>query len=179
MTKYEQAAHWIDKQKPHLDVPSHLHITINALRNVLFDLPCIYSGYTSQEAINRKYKRSQMTVEHYHSRQRSARSIVYMAMRGAPVDALADEIREACKVHYTTKEENLALIPYQRADDYDWREAYKACNIILVKHDPSIKTYVLDCFSVTAKSKKEAITQFVEITGLSKYAVSKKVILKE
>ena len=166
---YEAVADWAISQYWFLSNENHRLITINALRNILFDLKPIYSGYTSREAIDRGYKKSQMTVEHYHSRQRMATMIVGLVQNSAAYDEVLASIKEACMVHYTTKEENLALIPYQKQAGYIWEEAYAAVGIELVEYDPTVKDYQYDGQIYQAKSRAELARRL----GLSTYKASK------
>lgn len=115
------------------DSTFHQH-AVDTLRNNLFDLAPIYSGYASKAAIaEHGGKLTKMTWEHYHPRQKMARVILAMAMEGADLDSLELVIREACMCHRTTAGENTALVPYQKREDYVWEEAYASVGIELVQ----------------------------------------------
>ena len=165
MNKYNRVARWVMTLDSEFDI-----ININALRNVLFDLPAIMSGYCSKAAIAEHDGRiGKMVVEHYHSRQTMARKIVNFVREGATLDQVEAMIREACKAHRTTKAENIALIPYQRKADYNWEEAYAAVGIELVEYDGPRKTYVYESTTYVVKSKAELARKL----NVSKYRINK------
>lgn len=145
-------------------------ITINALRNVLFDLAPIMSGLCSKAAIEAyDGKLSKMVIEHYNSRQTMARKIVDLAKRTNRIECIEETVKEACRAHRTTKEENLALIPYQKQPGYDWKEAYKAVGIELTPYDGPTYVYEYEGMKYVAKSKADLRRQL----GVSQYRVDR------
>lgn len=145
-------------------------ITINALRNVLFDLAPIMSGYCSKAAIEEcDGKLSKMVIEHYHSRQTMARKIVDLAKQTSNVDEVEELIKEACKAHRTTKSENMALVPYQKRSDYNWEEAYADVGIELVEYDGPRMDIKYDGVVYNVKSKAELRRKL----GISEYKMNR------
>jgi hypothetical protein len=134
-----------------------------AIRHGIHDLRPIYSGYTSIGAIKTfKGKTTHMTREHYNGRANSSRNIIRMIREGISDTDLLDFVLESCKVHYTTKEENIRLIPYQTQSDYTWQEGYKKANIKLVRFD-GIKTWYLIDGIKYYKSKQE-LSDILDVT---------------
>lgn len=145
-------------------------ITINALRNILFDLAPIMSGYCSKAAIEEcDGKLAKMVIEHYHSRQTMARKIVDLSKRTLNISKVEDMIMEACKAHRTTKQENLDLIPYQKQPDYVWEEAYAAVGIELVEYDGPRMDIKYDGVVYNVKSKAE----LRRMLGISEYRMKR------
>jgi len=134
---YEGVVRWVINQKEHLHDESHKLITINSLRNLIFDLKTIWTGYASKAAIKKHNGRiSNMTPEHYNPRQRMAEKIVEAVIENRSFDTILELLLDACKIHYVTNEENKKLIPLQRADNYVMEDAYSICKIELVPHTP-------------------------------------------
>lgn len=165
---YEAVARWV---LHNITADSdHEIITINGLRNILFDLSPIPSGYCSKAAIE-EYdgKLTKMVKEHYHSRGRMARAIVDLAKQSADISKIQDLVMEACKIHRTTKQENLDLIPYQKQDDYNWEEAYAAVGIELVEYDGPRMDIKYDGVVYNVKSKAE----LRRMLGISEYKMNR------
>ena len=133
--KYETLANCvIDNHRLYKNKPDERQMMIGAFRNVLFDCPSIPSGFVSKKG--QHLKRAQLTKEHFYPRQASAHKMFDMLDAGATKDDLVAFIKKVCQVHYVTKEENIALIPYQkRGSGYDtWEEQYEAAGIELVPY---------------------------------------------
>jgi len=108
----------------------------STIRHILHDLKPIYSGYTSLKAI-KKFNglTTLMTREHYNGRANSSAKILDMIESRASKEELFEYVIESCKVHYTTYDENIALVPYQNDNNYTWQEAYAKVGIKLVRYD--------------------------------------------
>jgi hypothetical protein len=145
-------------------------ITVNGLRNILFDLAPIMSGYCSKAAIEEHDGRlSKMTVEHYHSRTRMARAIVDLAKQTNNVSKIQELVMEACKAHRTTKRENLDLVEYQKQDDYNWEEAYASVGIELVEYDGPRMDIKYDGVVYNVKTKAELMRKL----GISEWQLKR------
>lgn len=142
--KYELMADCvIDNYNLYKDKPEHRKMMISAFRNVIFDCPSIPSELVSKKG--QHFKKSQLVKEHFYPRQASAYRMFEMLDAGVTFNELVAFIKKVCQVHYVTKEENIALIPYQkRGSGYDtWEEQYKAAGIELVPYvRKSTKKYV-------------------------------------
>lgn len=115
----------------------------------------IYSGYSSIAAIKEfNGKTTKMTKEHYNSRTRMAHVILDKVIAGETADKLVFTIKEAVKVHYTTKTENQLLTKHQRSDEYDWKTAYEKVGIQLVPFSGIKRWYQIDGIKFY-KSKKD------------------------
>lgn len=121
-----------------------LEILKNGLRNIIFDLGEAYTGYASESAIATGLPKSKLTGEHIFPRNQSAKQILRRLSQGPiSVERLALFLRSRCRVHITTKEENLALVPFQKQDGYHWRKGYRDAGISLVEYDfPRKNKYV-------------------------------------
>jgi hypothetical protein len=132
---YESIIDWVMNQSAFLGSESHELITINALRNLIFDAKLIYTGFASKAAINlHNGNITKMTKEHFNPRQKMAEKIVAGVKLRYSKEVLLEMLLDACKINYTTKAENDALKPYQKREDYVPAEAYKKLNIELILH---------------------------------------------
>lgn len=139
------------------------------IRHGIHDLKPIYSGYSSIAAIKKHNGRTtHMCREHYHSRAICARKIVEIIKTTKELEFqdLVDFIKESCKVHYTTSEENNKLAQYQNKENYDWKEAYKTLDIHLVKYD-GIKTW----YKVDGIKYYKTKQEIQDILGLTLYGL--------
>lgn len=140
-----------------------------AIRHGIHDLKPIYSGYSSIAAILKHNGRiTHMCREHYHSRAIRARQIIHMIKSTNDLDfqELVDFIKESCKVHYTTAEENTKLAAFQIKENYDWKEAYKTLGIHLAKYD-GIKTW----YKINGIKYYKTKQEIQDILGLTLYAL--------
>lgn len=116
--------------------PAHRHNSkslrwfVNGIRNQIWELAEIYTGYCSQEAVDY----NQYTSEHIFPRQKSAELIINALLNGKnfSVKRLTALLMSRSRVHYVTSDENRRLIPAQKFDSYRWRSAYRENNIELV-----------------------------------------------
>jgi len=133
-----------------------------SIRQGIYDLKPIYSGYASVEAI-KKYngKIKKMCKEHYNGRAMCARKIIEYIKFSNVVNLsyLVNYIKKSSMVHYTTSEENNRLVKFQNKPGYNWEEAYKAAGIILVKYD-GIQTWYLIKGIKYYKTKQELKDMF-------------------
>lgn len=116
----------------------HEERVFHAIRHGLHDLRSIYSGFASIAAIEKFNGRiTPMTEEHYNGRANCAKKIIEMiraAGDSLDIKLLVDFIKESCKVHYTTAEENNRLVKFQNKPGYNWAEGYRLAGITLVKY---------------------------------------------
>lgn len=132
---YETLVDWLFCQSTFLHKEEYYLITVSAFRNLIFDMKPIYSGYASKAAIElHDGALSKMTSEHYNPRQKMSQKIVGMVRDKASKEDVLSALIEACKVHKVTSDENTALRPYQRKEDYVPEEAYAALKIELVPY---------------------------------------------
>lgn len=116
--------------------PDHRKIMIGGFRNCLFDSPSTDSGLVSEKG--QHFKKSELVKEHFHPRQASAYKMFEMLDASASKKELVDFIKMVCQVHRVTKEENIALKPYQKlGSGYNTsEEQYAAVPINLVLYIP-------------------------------------------
>lgn len=167
---YEKFAEWCLLQKDIVKQDKNKYFwTARSIANNLYDLRSIYSGYTSLEAI-RKFngRTTKMTREHYNGRAKCSNNILEMIINDCDMNSLVAYIKESCKVHYTTKEENIALAKYQNTEDYDWQKTYKDVGIKLVRYDGIKNWYKIEGIKYH-KSKPE----LMELFGVSSYKLEK------
>jgi hypothetical protein len=137
---YEGLIDWIINQRAFLVQETHELITINALRNLIFDMKSIYTGYSSKAAIELHNGRiSDMTPEHFNPRQRAAEKIVAAVKAGSSKQELVEMLLNSCKIHYVTCDENRALMPLQSQEYYEAEKAYAELGIELVLHSGAKK----------------------------------------
>lgn len=111
-----------------------VNIFAQGLRNQIFDIGGVYTGYTSKLAISTGLPKSKLTEEHIYPRMKSTRYIIHvLSTRNISHKRLAALIKSRCRVHITTKQENMALVPHQKDEQYHWREGYKKAGIELIK----------------------------------------------
>ena len=116
-----------------------------SIRHGIHDLRPIYSGYTSIAAIKAHNGRvTKMCKEHFNGRANSSRRIMQMIRDKTTLPTLIDFIKESCKVHYTTSEENMRLVEYQNKENYNWMDAYNFAGIKLVKFEGAKIWYKID-----------------------------------
>jgi len=134
-TDYEGLINWLIAQREFLNNETHELITTNAFRNLIFELKPIYTGYASKSAIElHDGCISKMTPEHFNPRQRMSEKIIDGVKSGISKEILVGMLIEACRINYTTKDENKALEPLQKHKDYVPEEAYSELGIELVLH---------------------------------------------
>lgn len=125
--------------------PKLLEIFKNGLRNQIFDLGEVYTGYTSRAAIATGLPKVKLTSEHIYPRNRSAIQIMNRCLNGPSIsqNRLAAWLKSRCRVHITTNDENRALVPLQKDPNYFWRNGYHTIGIKLEKYDfPTKQQYV-------------------------------------
>lgn len=117
--------------------PKLLEIFKNGLRNQIFDLGEVYTGYASHLAIETGLPKNKLTSEHIYPRNRSAIQIINRVLSGIHIsqNRLGAWLKSRCRVHITTNDENRALVPLQKSPDYFWRRGYRAIGIKLEKYD--------------------------------------------
>lgn len=107
--------------------------------NMIHDMPNVWTGKASHQAILRKLSNSKFrhSEDHYHSRQRGGEEIVkliiacYKSKRKPSRREIKAIIDKYCQVHYVTKEENHKL-KYTMEPNKTWEQAYKECDVKLV-----------------------------------------------
>jgi hypothetical protein len=130
---YEALIDFLFCQSAFLHNEKHFLITIAGLRNLIFDMKHIYSGYASKAAIKQHNGYlSRMTPEHYNPRQKMAEKMVAMVKSGSSKEEVLSVLKEACKIHRVTSDENKNLRPHQRKEDYVAEKAYAEEKIELV-----------------------------------------------
>ena len=158
---YAALVDWLFCQSTFLHDEKHFLITIAGLRNLIFDMKNTYSGYASKAAIKKHNGYlSRMTPEHYNPRQKMAEKMVGMVQRGASKEEVLIVLKEACKIHRVTSEENDALRPYQKKDDYIPEEAYKKVKIKLVEYAGKPKTKPINIDGRVFASAKEVSNEY-------------------
>ncbi len=103
---------------------------VAGIRNQIFDLAEVYTGYRSKESI----ETNRITPEHVFPRQKTAEYIVNLLLSGRKMTTarLTKLLMSRSRVHYVSKRENEVLIPWQKSRDYKWRKAYRHFKIELV-----------------------------------------------
>ena len=131
------------------------------LRNQIFDMAVIYTGYTSKKAIETGLPKSKLTEEHIHPRNQSAKRLIQYVLDGMGVNDLAEMVKQFCQVHITTKEENTSLVQYQKQPDYNWQDGYRAVGIELVEHQfTRIPKFVYKVDGIEYNNLKEIAEKF-------------------
>ena len=158
---YESVVDWLFCQSTFLHNDKHYTITVNSLRNTIYEMKPIPTGFASKKAIEFfNGKTSAMTKEHFNPRQKMAEKMVNMVKSGASKEEVLEIFMEAVRIHWVHPLENKALIPYQREDDYIAEEAYKKCNIELVEHQSPPRTKLIDVDGTIYESAKLAAQAF-------------------
>ena len=116
----------------HKNNPRDMEYFAQALRNQIFDMASIPSGYSSISVANTPP--SKLTHEHIFPRMQSARFIIKQLERGISRKRLIALIKSRCRIHYTTSQENNLLRKLQRDPTYFWRNGYKQMGIELVPY---------------------------------------------
>lgn len=113
--------------------------------NEIYELPPIYSGYASKQALIEKYlNKTEWTKEHMWPRQMAGEALVQFVWNQSKhkkyticVDEMIDDLKDLTVVNYTTKNENMLLKPYQRKDSWVSPEyAYEMAKIELLPWPP-------------------------------------------
>ena len=151
--------------------PILLKIMKDGLRNQIFDMRCIELGLVSEAAIATGKKKAELTKEHIYPRNQSAIRIMDAALNGSSIDDIREMIITSCQVVITTKEENMALVPFQRQEGYFWRDGYKAAGIKLVEYEfPTVHKYVYKVDGIEYNTCKEE----AEANGCTVYAAQQR-----
>jgi hypothetical protein len=154
-----------------------LEIFKNGLRNQIFDLGEIYTGYASHLAIETGLSKSKLTSEHMYPRNRSAIQIIDRVLYGKPItkSRLAAWIKSRCRVHITTKDENLALVQLQKDSNYYWRNGYREIGINLEKHEfGRKKKYIYKIHGIEYNSIQDAAQKYSITPELARYRCDSK-----
>ena len=117
---------------------SELNILARNIGNALFDMTAVWSGYKSQalldaEALDPKTKKCS---EHFYPRQVAGWRIVEHMIRygGIKKAKLIEYVLCFNRVHYTTSDENNALVQFQKYGVFTTPEhAYEQAGVVLVK----------------------------------------------
>lgn len=129
---YESLAVYIlEGFQAHRHNPKSLRWFVAGIRNQIFDLAEIYTGYRSQESIGQ----DQYTPEHIYPRQKSAEFIVNTLLSGRKlsVKRLTMLLMPRARVNHVTSVENKRLVNMQKSDSYRWRKAYQEIGIVLMR----------------------------------------------
>lgn len=113
-------------------------VVARTIGNAIYDLPCVWSGWQSQglldaKAVNPKQKKCQ---EHYIPRQVAGAQIVSHMLRygGISLSFLRTRLDIYRQVHWTTSEENMRLVAFQKVGVFvDSHTAYAQAGITLIK----------------------------------------------
>ena len=133
----------------------------DGLRNQIFDMASIETGFVSEKAIATGLPKSKLTEEHIYPRNQSAKKLIQMAIDNCTIEEMISQIKKFCEVHITTKEENTALVQYQKEPDYYWENGYKAVGIKLVEYTfPVQNRYVYNVDGIVYNTLKEIASKF-------------------
>jgi hypothetical protein len=119
---------------------AHIQARTRSIGARLKDLPVIYSGYTSEQALINKYNTGERwSVEHQYPRQVAGHDLYNWVVSmptytDAMIPTLIEKLRACRTINHTTKEENRRLHKYQLKGVFSTPEkAYKEANVILLQ----------------------------------------------
>lgn len=131
----------------------------------IYDLPCLWTGYMSRNAIEQSLAANKLIYsnEHFRSRQMSGYAVLeFFASRVDDPPTLEEfrlELTKHQQVHRTTSTENTALTKYQKAQLH-WVEAYDLVGIQLAKID------MTDRKTLTIAHLKKSKPQYVSLLDI-------------
>lgn len=111
-------------------------LVVSMLMNTIFKLPSKFTGLTSVKASN--LIREKRTPEHFFSRTESAKRLLKEIKKNPSRSdaALIKFVKSRCRVHHVTRAENNLLRSWNKKNPKsNWRHAYSACGIELIKLD--------------------------------------------
>jgi len=125
---------WLWKHADDID-PMELNDHARDLGNTIYDLPALWTGYRTKDAI----KKGEKVKEHFYPRQWSGYAILeyIFASKGISPTRMRRFFDVFRQVHYTTSEENQKLRDLQDSQVFaDWRQPYKErCSPLVQEED--------------------------------------------
>ena len=142
--KYRMLYHH-QKENPVLSV-GMLKTLARDISNSLYDATHKPTGMVSIEALQQfGFQKSKYTSEHFYARQGACEYIIeQMYEKGDSFTFLhfVEILSKIRQVHWTTSDENMRLIPFQKANKntvFDWEHTYVNAGILLVNYNEAKK----------------------------------------
>jgi hypothetical protein len=146
---------------------------ITMIRNAIFSLPHVYTGFISKEAL--ELKSEKRTKEHFYGRTESAKRLVHEIKTNPKRsnEALVAFLKSRSRVHKVTSKQNNLLKQYNTKNPgTHWRKAYRDCGIELVKQDINTKNgkrYVYFVGNTEYKSISDVAADYCISTDGARY----------
>ena len=146
-----------------------LDMCIKLVTDGIHQCPAIHTGKISEKAVERREEilgsggKWVPTKEHFRSRKDSARYLFDLVQRrpNISLERLEALIKSRCRVHYTTKEENMELRRHSHLTH--WHQQYESAGVVLVDFQPKTNKYVYNIEGVEWTSVSE-LAKWYDIT---------------
>lgn len=131
--------HWSSKQSHHKLSMRHIRARTRSIGARLKDLPVLYSGKATEQALISKYNHNtRWSVEHQYPRQVAGYDLYFWAIDQTVyddqhLDELVKRLRDCRTVNFTTRDENRLLYKHQGYGTFQSpAQSYYDAGIVLV-----------------------------------------------